>query len=181
MSQHAGLSPERWAAFSLDQQVLMIANEMNRAAKLMAPADRERLRSAYERILQLADLTVQVAGRAALRRELLRWRDLVAGLYVAAAPDPTSHATAHSAGGGSPRGEAAPFRGVEVDEIHGAAVAQAAHAAAGELALTGGDRDPRRSPHARHHRDVVVPVTRFLEPADVEVLDEAREADGFLH
>jgi len=65
MSQHAGLSPERCAAFSLDQQVLMIANEMNRAAKLMAPADRERLRSAYERILQLADLTVQVAGRAA--------------------------------------------------------------------------------------------------------------------
>src|SRR3989449_11634574 len=42
MNQHAGLSPERWAAFSLDQQVLMIANEMNRAAKLMAPADRER-------------------------------------------------------------------------------------------------------------------------------------------
>ena len=94
MSQHAGLSPERWAAFSLDQQVLMIANEMNRAAKLMAPADRERLRTAYERILQLADLTVQVADRAALRRELLRWRDLVAGLYVAAAPDPPSHATA---------------------------------------------------------------------------------------
>ncbi len=97
MSQHAGLSPERWAAFSLDQQVLMIANEMNRAAKLMAPTDRERLRSAYERILQLADLTVQVADRAALRRELLRWRDLVAGLYVAAAPDPPSHATAFRA------------------------------------------------------------------------------------
>src|SRR3989441_12227386 len=72
----------------------MIADEMNRAAKLMAPADRERLRSAYERLLQLADLTVQVADRAALRRELLRWRDLVAGLYVAAAPDPPSHATA---------------------------------------------------------------------------------------
>src|SRR5207244_12394476 len=94
MNQHAGLSPERWAAFSLDQQVLMIANEMNRAAKLMAPADRERLRSAYERILQLADLTVQVADRTALRRELLRWRDLVAGLYVAAPRRPRSHATA---------------------------------------------------------------------------------------
>ena len=47
MSQHAGLSPERWAAVSLDQQVLMSANEMSRAAKLMAPTDRERLRSAY--------------------------------------------------------------------------------------------------------------------------------------
>ena len=92
MAQHAGLSPERWAAFSLDQQVLMIANEMNRAGKLMAPADRERLRSAYERMLQLADLTVQVSSRRALRRELLRWRDLVAALYVAPGPDPAAHA-----------------------------------------------------------------------------------------
>src|SRR2546428_3094665 len=72
----------------------MIASEMTRGARLRAPADRERLRSAYERILQLADLTVQVADRAALRRELLRWRDLVAGLYVAAVPDPPSRATA---------------------------------------------------------------------------------------
>lgn len=30
MTQHASLSPERWAAFSLDQQILMIGNEMNR-------------------------------------------------------------------------------------------------------------------------------------------------------
>src|SRR6266508_3718758 len=70
MASHAGLSPERWATFSLDQQILMIANEMNRAAKLMAPGDRGRLLSGYERTLQLTDLTVQV-GPPALRRELL--------------------------------------------------------------------------------------------------------------
>ncbi len=97
MGQHAGLSPERWAAFSLDHQVLMIANEMNRAAKLMAPSDRERLRTAYERILQLTDLTVEVNGRRTLRRELLRWRDLVAALYVAPASDPAAHAAAFRA------------------------------------------------------------------------------------
>ena len=68
MTQHAGLSPERWAAFSLDRQVLMIANEMNRAAKLMAAADHARRRNAYERILRLTDLTVEVSGRATLRR-----------------------------------------------------------------------------------------------------------------
>jgi len=45
-------------AFSLDQQILMIGNEMNRAAKLLATADRERLRSCYERVLRLTDLTV---------------------------------------------------------------------------------------------------------------------------
>ena len=56
MAAHAGLAPERWATCSRDQQVLMIANEMNRAAKLTAPTDRERLRNAYARVLQLADL-----------------------------------------------------------------------------------------------------------------------------
>jgi len=97
MSQHAGLPPERWAAFSLDQQVLMIANEMHRAAKLVAPADRGRRRSAYARVLQLTDLTVEVNPRRALRRELLRWRDLVAVLYVAPAAEPAAHAVAFSA------------------------------------------------------------------------------------
>lgn len=93
MAAHAGLAPERWATFSRDQQVLMIANEMNRAAKLTAPTDRERLRNAYARVLQLADLTVGGASRASFRRELLRWRDLVAALYLAPAADPVAHAT----------------------------------------------------------------------------------------
>src|SRR5207245_4494138 len=43
--------------------------------------------------------------------------------------------------------------------------------------LTGGDGNPRGPPHARHHRRVVVPVTRLLEPADVEGLDEVGEAN----
>jgi hypothetical protein len=97
MAQHTGLSLQRWSAFSLHQQVLMIANEMNRAAKLKAPKDRERLRSAYERTLQLTDLTVQVSRRRALRRELLRWRDLVAALYVAPGADPVAHTAAFRA------------------------------------------------------------------------------------
>lgn len=94
MALHAGLTPERWARFSLDQQILMIANEMNRAAKLAAPGDADRLRSAYERTLELADLTIATHGERGLRRELLRWRDLVAALYVAPGADPAAHAAA---------------------------------------------------------------------------------------
>ena len=94
MPQHTSLSPERWSAFTIDQQVLMIGNEMNRAAKLMGPADRERLRSSYERVLQLTDLTIRVQARRGLRRELLRWRDLVAQLYVQAESDPAGHTAA---------------------------------------------------------------------------------------
>ena len=85
--QHAGLSPERWAGFPLERQILMIGNELNRAGKLFGPEDRDRLRDALERVLALTDLTVAVHERPTLQRELLRWRDLVATLYVAEKPD----------------------------------------------------------------------------------------------
>lgn len=34
MTQHAGLTEEQWARHGRDRQILMIANEMNRAGKL---------------------------------------------------------------------------------------------------------------------------------------------------
>jgi hypothetical protein len=89
--QHASLSPERWSAFSLDQQILMIANEMNRARKVLTSHEDGRLTHSYERILRLTDLTIQVQERRSLRRELLRWRDLIAELYIAAEPDGQAH------------------------------------------------------------------------------------------
>jgi len=92
--QHAGLSADRWACFSFDQQVLMIGNEMNRAAKLLAPSDGERLRACYERVLALVDLTVQVQERPSRLRELLRWRDLIAAMLVSERADSQAHAEA---------------------------------------------------------------------------------------
>ena len=94
MTQHASLSPERWSAFNLDQQILMIGNEMLRAARLMRPEDSTNLKFAYERVLRLTDLTVEVNPRPSLRRELLRWRDLIAELYISPDPDPRQHAAA---------------------------------------------------------------------------------------
>jgi hypothetical protein len=94
VTQHASLTPERWARFDLDQQILMVANEMNRARGLFADADPEPLRRTYERVLRLVDLTVQTRPRRALRRELLRWRDLVAALYVSEAADAAAHGEA---------------------------------------------------------------------------------------
>lgn len=94
MTQHASLSPERWETFDLDQQILMIGNEMNRAKRLIALRDLPGLGLAYERILRLLDLTVEVQKRPTLRRELLRWRDLVADLYLRSEPSQTEHAAA---------------------------------------------------------------------------------------
>jgi hypothetical protein len=97
MNQHASLSPGRWSAFSLDQQILMIGNEMNRATRLLQQGETTGLALAYERVLRLVDLTVEVQERSTLRRELLRWRDLVADLYVRPDRDPAAHATAFRA------------------------------------------------------------------------------------
>lgn len=97
MSQHSSLSPERWSSFSLDQQILMIGNEMNRALKLTRAEDWPSLERAYERVLRLVDLTVEIQQQPSLRRELLRWRDLIAALYIGSHPNPPEHAAAFRA------------------------------------------------------------------------------------
>ena len=91
MTQHASLSPERWARFPREHQLLMIANEMNRATALMGADDGHSRTLAYERVLRLTDLTVAVNQQRTLRRELLRWRDLVAELYLEAVPNVRTH------------------------------------------------------------------------------------------
>jgi hypothetical protein len=90
--QHGSLTLDRWLTFSFDQRILMIANEMHRASKLTTPGDDERRAHAYERVLALTDLTIQAPSRPAARRELLRWRDLVAELYVRREADASAHA-----------------------------------------------------------------------------------------
>lgn len=89
--QHRGLSLERWRAYPFSTQVLMIGNEMNRASTLLAASAIDQARGCYERALQLTDLSVAAASRHATRRELLRWRDLVAAEYAAPVPDADAH------------------------------------------------------------------------------------------
>src|SRR3954468_7591619 len=97
MSQHSSLSSERWAQFNLDQQILMIGNEMNRAKRSIELGDRQDLSLSYERVLRLLDLTVEVQRRPTLRRELLRWRDLIAELYIRTEPSASDHDAAFRA------------------------------------------------------------------------------------
>ena len=97
MIQHAGLTLERWTRFTLDEQILMIGCEMNRAGKLTKSEDRERRASAYERALRLTDLTIEAHQRPTLRRELLLWRNLIAVLFADPEPRPLDHANAFRA------------------------------------------------------------------------------------
>lgn len=97
MTQHGSLSPERWSAFSRDQQILMIGNEMNRATRWMRPDDRPSLELCYERVLRLVDLTIESQTRQTFQRELLRWRDLIADLYIRPESAPAEHKAAFRA------------------------------------------------------------------------------------
>ena len=94
MSQHAGLTVERWRSFSHPQRILMIANEMNRASRLVDQAHANSRQLCYERVLRLVDLTIAAAPRSSVRREMLRWRDLAAELYLADRHEPDFHRAA---------------------------------------------------------------------------------------
>ncbi|MBL8857779.1 MAG: hypothetical protein JNL28_04645 [Planctomycetes bacterium] len=91
MSQHAELTPERWSQFDRTQQILQVAVEMHRARRSLDPDKMAGLRFAYERVLRLTDLTIQVQTHRSLRHELLRWRDVIAELYLRDAPDRETH------------------------------------------------------------------------------------------
>lgn len=87
-SQHAGLSEERWRQFGFGRQILMIANELHRAAKLVDASDAQRRSNSLERVFALADLTIATNEKASRRRELLRWREILGEAYLASAPRP---------------------------------------------------------------------------------------------
>lgn len=94
MTQHAGLSLDRWRRFDRGQQVLMIGNEMLRIARRMGPGDADARRLGYERVLNLVDLTIAATDHRSFRRELWRWRDVVAELYLDLEARPERHTQA---------------------------------------------------------------------------------------
>ena len=91
MSQHSSLDLERWARFDLDQQILMIGNELSRTTRFLGTDQLPSFRRGYERVLRLTDLTVECKPRPMLLRELLRWRELAAGLYISQEPAREEH------------------------------------------------------------------------------------------
>jgi len=90
VTHYDSLPPERWARFGLGQQTLQIGVALQRALKFL-PGSSLHLRSCYERAMELVDLTVQVQANSGLRRELLRWREVVAELYLRSESDPIAH------------------------------------------------------------------------------------------
>ncbi len=79
---HRNLTPEKWSKFSRSQQILMIANEINRAKNWLNKGDKKEALNAYERALELIDLTISVTKKYNLLKELLRFREILALQYT---------------------------------------------------------------------------------------------------
>ncbi len=79
---HESLTPESWRRYDFPTQILMIANELNRAANALRRDDPDAATLALARALELADLTAEVNRQRNLLRELRRWRGLAAEEYL---------------------------------------------------------------------------------------------------
>lgn len=79
---HKNLNVEKWSTFPTEQQIFMIANEVQRL--LTCIENGMSLTTQQERIecaLELTDLTVDVHN-GNFRYELLRWREVFGELYL---------------------------------------------------------------------------------------------------
>ena len=92
MPQHEGLTLERWRRYPAAHQVIMVANELHRAMSLTRTDDTLRRQNAFERALALTDLTIAAQSGRSLRRELLRFRDLLAAFYLEPSPSTSDQA-----------------------------------------------------------------------------------------
>ncbi len=80
---HKQLSEEKWFSYASGQQVLMIANELNRAANFIQKGQFNAVNMCYERAFELTDLTSSDPKWKGIGRELRRFRELLAEQYAA--------------------------------------------------------------------------------------------------
>ena len=82
LKYHRTLTQEKWSTFSTSQQILMIANELNRAGHWIKKNDLCEAKFCYERAIELLCLTVETLNNHKKIRELLRLKEMLALLYT---------------------------------------------------------------------------------------------------
>ncbi len=91
-ARHPGLG-DRWAAFSLLEQLANVGSEVDRTIRAHAAGNATRFDSALQRALELFDLTAADARwRGPRRREILRAREEFCRLFFDASAAPESAA-----------------------------------------------------------------------------------------
>jgi len=81
-SQHQGLSAERWAGFSLYEQMANIGSEVERAINWQAKGNKEYSRLAFFRSLELVDLTLKDGKHRSHLREFTRLRECLVDFFA---------------------------------------------------------------------------------------------------
>ena len=85
--QHRELAAGRWQTMTLSQQLANIGSEFGRAAKRKEKGDREKEMKAFERGLELLDLSIQDAPakkteHPGVLKELLRLREVMCDYFM---------------------------------------------------------------------------------------------------
>lgn len=82
--QHSTLAAGRWNEFSLVEQLAHIGSEVSRTIGWTRRGNKERADQAFERSLELFDLTLGCARNAERIREVCRAREFWADFYTGA-------------------------------------------------------------------------------------------------
>jgi hypothetical protein len=77
MTLHQDLAAGRWTELSLMEQLANIGSEVGRAARAKSAGRQERMDAAFDRALELFDLTIADARWRDRLREITRARELV--------------------------------------------------------------------------------------------------------
>ena len=80
--QHKNLDKKRWGAFPFTHQVLMIANEINRAKNVFNPDDQKEANLCLERALELVFLKIDNLKKSSYLKEFLRLKEFIAEQYI---------------------------------------------------------------------------------------------------
>ena len=80
-AMHRDLAAGRWAQMSLVEQLANIGSEVYRTSIALAAGKRERAEKAFERALELMDLSIEAKPREAALEELCRARELCCYCY----------------------------------------------------------------------------------------------------
>ena len=81
-THHKTLTKEKWAGYPFYKQILMIANEVNRAKNMISSGDKLETGKCYERAFELIDITASLLPRKNILKELLRLRELMSEVYI---------------------------------------------------------------------------------------------------
>jgi hypothetical protein len=76
------MTTEKWFSYAGYQQILMIANELNRAQNALEKGDSENAIHAWERAFELTDLTTADRKNGRLLKELLRFREMLGEAFI---------------------------------------------------------------------------------------------------